>query len=49
MPAFLKLLEIGVYAMLAKPYDPLTCQDEWVNRFMPGRERRIREDIPYLA
>ena len=48
LPAFLKLLEIGLYAMLAKDYDPLTCQDGWVKKFMPGRARRIREDIPYL-
>ena len=48
LPAFLKLLEIGLYAMLAPDYDPLTCQDGWVSKFMPGRARRIREDVPYL-
>jgi Ser/Thr protein kinase RdoA (MazF antagonist) len=48
LPAFLKLLEIGVYAMLARDYDAATCQDEWVNTFMRGRERRIREGVPYL-
>ncbi|MBK8025481.1 MAG: phosphotransferase [Chloroflexi bacterium] len=48
LPAFIKLLEIGVYTMLADEYDPVTCKDEWVNTFMGGREQRIREDIPYL-
>ena len=48
LPAFLKLLEIGLYAMLAPDYDPLTCQDGWVSKFMLGREHRIREGIPYL-
>ncbi|MCA9910906.1 MAG: phosphotransferase [Anaerolineae bacterium] len=48
LPAFLKLLEIGVFAMVAPGYDLATCQDKWVNTFMAGRERRIREDVPYL-
>lgn len=48
LPSFLKLLEIGVYAMLVDEYDPDTCEDGWVNTFMRDRERRIRQDVPYL-
>ncbi|MCC6615624.1 MAG: phosphotransferase [Anaerolineae bacterium] len=48
LPLFLKLLEIGVYAMVVPEYDPQTCTDEWVNTFMAGREQRIRDDVPYL-
>lgn len=48
LPAFLKLVEIGVYAMLARQYDPATCQDAWVKKFMLDRERRIRDDVPYM-
>ncbi len=48
LPALLKLLEIGIYAMLAQDYDPLTCDDEWVAKFMPDRARRIREGVPYV-
>lgn len=48
LPPLLKLLEIGVYAMLARDYDPLNCDDEWVAKFMPDRARRIREGVPYV-
>jgi Ser/Thr protein kinase RdoA (MazF antagonist) len=48
LPYFLKLVEIGVYAMLAQHYDRATCQDAWVNKFMPDRARRIRDDVPYV-
>ncbi len=48
LPAFLKLLEIGIYAMLVEEYDPMTCADYWVNTFMTNREQRIREGVPYL-
>lgn len=47
MPAFLKLLEIGVYLMLYQDYDPSTS-DEWVSKFMPGRKYRIENEIPYI-
>ncbi len=47
LPSFLKLLEIGVYLMLYRDYDPLSS-DEWVNQFMPGRKYRIEHEIPYI-
>jgi len=47
LPHFLKLLEIGVYAMLYRGYDPATA-DGWVSKFMPGRRERIEQAVPYV-
>lgn len=47
LPHFLKLLEIGVYAMLYRDYNPATA-DEWVSKFMPGRRERIEQALPYV-
>ena len=47
LPHFLKLLEIGLYAMLYREYDTSTA-DWWVSRFMPGRRERIEQDLPYV-
>lgn len=48
LPHFLKLLEIGVYLMLYRAYDP-AIGTGWASRFMPGRRERIVEDTPYVA
>lgn len=48
LPHVLKLLEIGVYLMLYRDYDP-AVGDGWVSRFMPGRRERIVEGVPYVA
>lgn len=48
LPHFLKLLEIGVYAMLYRDYDPAT-PDGWVSKFMPGRRERIEQALPYVG
>jgi Ser/Thr protein kinase RdoA (MazF antagonist) len=47
LPHFLKLLEIGVYIMLYRQYDP-TSADNWVGKFMLNRQERIEQDIPYI-
>ena len=47
LPLFLKLLEIGVYLMLYRSYDPATA-DEWVSKFMPGRRDRIEQETAYV-
>lgn len=47
LPNFLKLVEIGVYAMLYRTYDPASA-DEWVKKFMPGRKERIEQEIAYV-
>jgi len=45
LPLFLKLVEINVYDLVAKSYpDPA---DEWVMKFMPGRQKRLENDTPY--
>lgn len=43
---FMKLLEIGVYAMVFQDYDPETA-DSWVGKFMPGRRELIEQGIAY--
>ncbi len=47
LPRFTKLLEIGVYLMLYRFYNPETA-DEWVSSFMPGRRARIEEERAYV-
>jgi Ser/Thr protein kinase RdoA (MazF antagonist) len=47
LPHFLKLLEIGIYLMLYRSYDPATAYD-WISKFMPGRKERIEQEIPYV-
>lgn len=46
LPLFLKLLEINVYDMVAKFYPD--SDDEWVQKFMPGRRERLEQDKPYV-
>ncbi|MBN1936462.1 MAG: phosphotransferase [Anaerolineae bacterium] len=47
LPHFLKLLEIGIYVMLYRDYDPATA-DAWVSKFMPERRDRIERELPYV-
>jgi Ser/Thr protein kinase RdoA (MazF antagonist) len=47
LPFFLKLLEIEIYAMVFKSYDPTDC-DSWIGKFMPNRKQRIEADLPYV-
>jgi len=48
LPYFLKLLEIGVYTQVYEYYNP-NDPDPWVGKFMPGRRRRIENDVPYVS
>ncbi len=45
-PLFLKLVEIGVYIILYRNFDPADSHG-WVSKFMSGRKQRIEQDIPY--
>ncbi len=45
LPLFLKLLEIGLYLMVADDYNPQQ-PDEWIGKFMAGRRDRIVNDQP---
>lgn len=47
LPRFLKLVEIGVYIMIAEFYDPQNA-DDYARRFMEGRRERILNDTPYV-
>jgi len=49
MPAFFKLREIDLYAIIHRSFDVEDLTDEWVARFMDGRRQRIEQDIPYVA
>ena len=46
VPHFLKLLEINVFAAVYKAYMAGT-DDEWIGKFMPGRQARLENDVPY--
>lgn len=48
LPAFLKLLETGLYAMCA-PFNTSDEPDSWPARFMAGRKERILANQPFLA
>ena len=45
LPHFLKLLEIGLYLMLYRDYDP-SDSDGWSGKFMPGRRAAHRAGYP---
>ena len=45
LPAFLELLEINIYDMVAKFYPD--DYDEWVTKFMLNRKERLENDTPY--
>jgi len=47
LPGFLKLLEIGVYAMIYRTYEPATA-GEWGRKFMSERRERIEQNVPYV-
>jgi Ser/Thr protein kinase RdoA (MazF antagonist) len=47
LPDFLKMLEIGVYLDVQPHYEP-GGEDPWLAAFMPSRERRIVEAVPYV-
>lgn len=47
IPDFLKLLEIGVYTLVYRQYDPADTES-WVGKFMPNRRERIEQDVPYV-
>jgi Ser/Thr protein kinase RdoA (MazF antagonist) len=47
IPDFLKLLEIGVYTMVYRQYDP-SDTESWIGKFMPNRGERIEQGVPYV-
>lgn len=49
LPAFFKLREIDLYAVINRSFDVSDLKDTWVARFMTGRRERIEQNIPYLV
>jgi Ser/Thr protein kinase RdoA (MazF antagonist) len=47
LPLFLKLLEIGLYLMVADDYHPQDT-DSWIGKFMANRRARIESDVPVM-
>ncbi len=48
IPAFLKLREIDLYAVIHRSFDVDSLVDSWVAQFMAGRRDRIEKEMPYL-
>lgn len=48
MPAFFRLREIDLYAVIHRSFDVENIEDGWVAQFMDGRRQRIEQDVPYL-
>lgn len=47
LPLFLKLLEIGLYLMVADNYNPQD-HESWIGKFMAGRRERIAANLPVV-
>lgn len=48
LPAFFKLREIDLYAVIHRSFDVANIPDAWAAQFMRGRRQRIEQEIPYL-
>lgn len=49
IPAFLKLREIDLYAIIRRSYDDVEhIEHRWTADFMRGRKEKIENDVPYL-
>ncbi len=48
IPAFLKVREIELYAVLHRDFDLDNIDNEWCARFMQGRKSRIEHDVPFI-
>jgi len=47
IPAFLKLREMDLYALIHRSFDVENLKDPWCRRYMDGRRERIERDIPF--
>jgi len=47
IPAFLKLREIDLYALIHRSFDVENLDDPWCSRYMDGRRERIEKGIPF--
>ncbi|MFQ5420874.1 MAG: phosphotransferase enzyme family protein, partial [Anaerolineae bacterium] len=50
IPHFLKLREIGLYAVIHRSFDLEQLDSSpWVAAFMDGRRQKLADDVPYVA
>ncbi len=47
IPAFLKLREIDLYALIHRSFDVENLDDPWCKRYMDGRRERIEKGLPF--
>ena len=47
IPAFLKLREIDLYALIHRSFDVDSLEDPWCRRYLDGRRERIENEIPF--
>lgn len=48
IPAFLKLRELDLYAVIHRSADVHNLTDPWDQRYMNGRKERIENNVPYI-
>ncbi|HEX5688784.1 MAG TPA: phosphotransferase [Roseiflexaceae bacterium] len=48
IPAFLKLRELVLYAVMHRDYDVQNIDDWWAARFMHDRKWKIERDLPFI-
>jgi Ser/Thr protein kinase RdoA (MazF antagonist) len=48
VPAFLKLRELVLYAVMHRDYDVQNIDDWWAARFMRDRKWKIEHDVPFI-
>lgn len=48
IPAFLKLRELELYAVMHRDFDVTAIDDPWCADFMRGRKARIENDTPFV-
>jgi amicoumacin kinase len=48
LPAFLRLREIELYAVMHRDFDVRNIDAPWCSRFMHQRKYRIEHDVPFV-
>jgi Ser/Thr protein kinase RdoA (MazF antagonist) len=48
IPAFLKLRELELYAVMHRDFDVANIDDPWCARFMRDRKFKIEHDLPFI-
>ncbi len=48
IPAFLKMREIELYAVIHRDFDLNNIDNAWLEYFMRGRKQKIEQDVPFI-